>query len=262
MRGRIQLGVRELTEHDVDAGWTQRLLTAPMTARRACMTLGAAVLVSVGLMPGDGWVMTTIGPFQGGLASKLGGDLVREMEFVQQFGAVTSMVIAGVVILLLDPAKRRGVVQLAIALAINGVVGHALKVLFGRPRPRVLFDNVPQEEFASPMHFAFAWSKYPLPRTGEGGTTYLLAHSWEWWKGISSDLASYPSSHAMASACAATCLAHLYPKLSPLVLTLAVIVAVCRVAFGAHYPSDVVFGSAVGYVIGAWVMQRVGGRAG
>jgi membrane-associated phospholipid phosphatase len=232
-----------------------------MTARRACMTLGAALLASVAAMPADGWMMVHVGPFQGGLASKLGGDLVREMEFVQQFGAVTSMVITGVVILLLDPRKKRGVLHVAIALAINGVVGHALKVLFGRPRPRVLFDRVPQEGFESPLHFPFAWSKYPLPRESESGTTYALVHSWEWWKGISSDLASYPSSHAMASACAAACLAHLYPRLSPLVLTLAVIVAMCRVAFGAHYPSDVIFGSAAGYVIGAMVMQRSGWRA-
>lgn len=238
------------------AGWTQRLLTAPMTARRACMFLGTALLASVAAMPADAWIMTNIGPYQGGLASKLGGDLVREMEFVQQFGAVTSMVIAGVVILLLDPAKRRGVFQLAIALAINGVVGHVLKVFFGRPRPRVLFDNTPQEGFESPMHFAFAWSKYPLPRTVDGNASYLMAHSWEWWNGIGSNLASFPSGHAMASACAATCLAHLYPRLSPLVFTLAVVVAVCRVAFGAHYPSDVIFGSVTGYVIGALVMQR------
>ena len=228
-----------------------------MTARRACFLLGGAILASVAAMPADAWVMTHIGPYQGGLSSKLGGDLVREMEFVQQFGAVTSMVIAGIVILLLDPAKRRGVLQFAIALAINGLIGHALKVLAGRPRPRVLFDNTPQAGFESPMHFAFAWTKYPLPRTSEdGNTTYLLAHSWEWWKGISSDLASYPSSHAMASACAATCLAHLYPRLSPLVFTLAIIVAICRVAFGAHYPSDVIFGSTAGFVIGAMVMQR------
>jgi membrane-associated phospholipid phosphatase len=243
------------------AGWTQRLLTAPMTARRACMFLGAALLASVAAMPADAWVMTNIGPYQGGLASKLGGDLVREMEFVQQFGAVTSMVIAGIIILLLDPAKKRGVLHFAIALAINGVVGHALKVFFGRPRPRVLFDNTPQEGFDSPLHFAFAWSKYPLPRTIDGNASYLLAHSWEWWKGISSDLASYPSSHAMASACAAACLAHLYPRLSPLVFTLAVIVAICRVAFGAHYPSDVIFGSVTGFVIGALVMQRTAASA-
>lgn len=241
-------------------GWPLRVLTAPMTARRACMLVGGAMLASVAVMPSDAWIMTNIGPFQGGLASRLGGDLVREMEFVQQFGAVTSMVIAGVIVLLLDPARKRGVLHLAIALAINGVLGHALKIFFGRPRPRVLFDNVPQEGFESPMRFAFAWSKYPLPRKADGDVTYLLAHSWEWWKGISSDLASFPSSHAMASACAAACLAHLYPRLSPLVFTLAVIVAICRVAFGAHYPSDVIFGGVTGFVIGTLVMQRAGWR--
>jgi membrane-associated phospholipid phosphatase len=234
----------------------QPWLARPLSPARALAILAVAVLVSLLAMPIDGWVMTTIGPFSGGFSSKFGGDLVREMEFVQQFGAITSVIIIGVVILLLDPTKSRRVLHMAIALAINGLAGHALKMLIGRPRPRVIFDNAPMEGFASPTSFAFAWSKFPLPRKGDDGTvSYLWAHSWEIWKGIGSDLASYPSSHAMASACTAACLARLYPKLTPLVVSLAIVVAICRVLFGAHYPSDVIFGSAAGYVIGSLTMQ-------
>jgi membrane-associated phospholipid phosphatase len=234
------------------------LLVRPVSPRFVAFALGSALVLAAAIVPIDGWIVTHIGPHQGGLASRLGGDVVRELEFLQQFGAVTSMLVAGAIIWLLDPAKKRGVLHLAITLATCGLLGHVLKIFFARPRPRVLFDATPMSGFDTPTHFAFFWRSYPLPRAEGDTTTYLWAHSWELWKGIGSDLASFPSSHAMASACAAACLAHLYPRLSPLLLALAIGVALCRVLLGAHYLSDVVFGSTAGLVYGMWMMQRLG----
>jgi membrane-associated phospholipid phosphatase len=230
-------------------------MLAPMTARRALIIVGAGAALAAALLPADEWAMRTIGP-HGGLARHMGGDLVRELEFLQQFGAVTSMLIAGAVILLLDRARARRVLDLALALLLSGLACNALKIALGRPRPRVVFHEHAMEGFSSAKRFAMG-TKFPLPRQGEDASwTHLWAHSWEVWRGISSDLWSMPSSHSAAAACAAACLVRLYPRLFPLLLCLMVVVAVCRVLFGAHFPSDCALGMAIGWVIGAATMER------
>jgi len=222
-----------------------------MTARRAALILGAGALATLALLPIDRAAMTMLGPF-GGLAQNLGGDVRRELEFLQQFGAITSMAIVGVVIWVLDPARRAHVVDLFAAIALNAVLCNALKIFFGRPRPRVVLGGNVHEGYESATRLAFSWNEYPLPR--DGG--YLWARSFEVWRGISSDLWSLPSSHAAAAACAAAALSRLYPRLAPLVVVLAAITVCARVILGAHYPSDVVAGACIGWVIGAVMMER------
>ena len=67
----------------------------------------------------------------------LGGDLRRELEFVQQFGAVTSCLIVAAAIWLLDPAKRAVLPRAAAAIVATSASVWVLKVLIGRPRPRL-----------------------------------------------------------------------------------------------------------------------------
>jgi undecaprenyl-diphosphatase len=58
-----------------------------------------------------------------------------------------------------------------------------------------------------------------------------------------------PSSHTAAACALAVVIARLYPKLTPLMIVLACIVGTARVVLGAHYPSDVVIGGALGATI-------------
>lgn len=236
---------------------------APMTGKRAAWILGAGVVATLALMPLDSWAMTTIGPF-GGLTERLGGDVRRELEFAQQFGAFTSIVIVALVVLLQDRPKFPRVLDLVAGVLANALICNLLKMGFGRPRPRIVFGEasgrVPMEGFDSPQAFAFFWRAFPLPRDAQPDVagvqlTYLWARSWELTKDISSDLWSLPSSHAAAAACTAAALMRLYPRLSPLLIGLMVIVACARVVFGAHYPSDVALGAALGFVIGSVAMD-------
>ncbi len=234
-----------------------------MTGFSAGVVLIAGLVLSIAAIPMDHWVMTHIGPF-GGIAKQLGGDLARELEFAQQFGAFTSMLLIAIVIAIQDPRNRARVIDLAGAIACNAIVCYVLKVLIGRPRPRIIFGGenglTPQTGFDSTSHFAFFWSQYPLPRDGDLTTpgvqlTHMMAHSWSFFKAISSDLWSMPSSHAAASACAAAVLMRMYPRLAVLLVVLSFIVGLARILFGAHYLSDVVFGWSIGFVIGALAMD-------
>lgn len=208
--------------------------------RRLVLSLG---LIALGLaaVPLDGAVRDFL------WTRRVGGDVKRELEFLQQFGAISSIVLVSLVILLLDPAdarlKWRRITDIAVAATLSGLVGNLLKMFLGRPRP--LFDD--------PMHLLGPLGKYPV-ESGTGGVRLMSA--WEMGaKGVS-DLWSMPSSHAMAGACLAFCLATLYPKLRALCVGLAVIVCSARVLLNAHYVSDVLIGAALGWLVAAFVLRR------
>jgi membrane-associated phospholipid phosphatase len=189
------------------------------------------------------------------LTPKIGGDFKRELEFLQQFGAVSSLVIVGLVMLLLDRARARRVADMALSAAFVALACNALKLLIGRPRPK--FDD--------PGTFLFPGGQYELSIQGEN----VLRHAWQIGSGISSDLWSMPSSHTAAGVALAVFLAGVYPKLRPLGIFLATIVGVARVLLGAHYLSDVVAGAILGYLVstpitharaGEQLLARIAGR--
>jgi len=66
---------------------------------------------------------------------------------------------------------------------------------------------------------------------------------------------SFPSMHAMVSFAALPILDKEFPKLRWFWAVFAVLVALSRVYFKVHYLSDIVFGAAIGYLIGLIVMR-------
>lgn len=206
------------------------------------MALLIATGTAAALLPLDGMIARV---FRG---TSIGGDLRRELEFIQQFGAITSVVIVGVVIALLDPRRRTRLWDLAMGVVLNALAGWILKVLIGRPRPR--FDD--------PFGFVGPLGTYPLTIDGR----VVERHSWEVWGGISSNLWSAPSSHTAAAVVLGFSLAYLYPSLRWLMLVLVVIVGSARVVLQAHYPADVALGAGVGYAAACVAMHgRLGSRA-
>jgi len=174
---------------------------------------------------------------------RLGGDLRRELEAFQQFGGVGTLVLAGLLIWTLDPARRRRLGDLAAAAALTGLATFLAKILIGRPRPRLheLYD-------AGAILGPTGVHPFPLPVGPR--------HAWEFWQPIGSDLWSFPSSHTSAAAALAVFLAVVYPRGIWVWVTLTLVVGVARVLFGAHYPSDVAAGAAVGVLVSVPVVTR------
>lgn len=82
-----------------------------------------------------------------------------------------------------------------------------------------------------------------------------------WPNGTSSFVvnSSFPSGHAAASWALASVVAREYPKNKPLrvaAYAFATAISVCRITGKAHFPSDVVVGSAFGYLIGGYVTHQ------
>jgi lipid A 4'-phosphatase len=102
------------------------------------------------------------------------------------------------------------------AVAISGILVDLIKVIVGRPRPKLLFA-------AGDYEFS--------------------------WIGLSADHWSFPSGHAATAAALATALWCLWPRPVLFYVIGAALVAMSRVVMGAHYLSDVVMGAFVGVLV-------------
>ncbi len=177
---------------------------------------------------------------------RLGGDIRREIGAAQQYGQMVSSLLIALVIYLQDPARRRRLLDWAAAFIVAGIVCNAMKMGIGRPRPM----------FSDPMIFLGPLGEYPINISVKGETQVVLRHGWEFWGKNSADLWSMPSSHTVYACIMAAAIGSLYPRLRYLAGGLAVLVGFARVAVGAHYPSDVLIGAAIGLAIGRTAMAR------
>ena len=234
-----------------------------LTLRRAAIIAFAGGALTVACLFADQHVAEFSSRLQDGGDLRIGGDVRRTLLFLQQFGDLASSVIVAIVILLLDRSMRTRMLHWIAGAVATAATTQALKMLVGRPRPRVVLDMAAHPDHATAWSFTGPLGRYPLPRSIEKGgdeAGYLWAAPWEVWKDISSDLHSMPSSHTSAAAALGIALAIMYPRLTWLMVGLVAIVAAARVIFGAHYPSDVAAGATVGLLVTWAVMQWLGER--
>lgn len=231
------------------------------TRRTAWLILGVGLVAAAAVMPFDGAVASFCRRLQDGGDLALGGDLRRTLQFLQQFGDLASSLVVGLAIFLAAPHLRRRLLDWLVAALAVAAVSHVLKSVVGRPRPWVLHSGHALPGYDSPWCFTGPLGTYPLPRVGpDGAVSHVWRHAWEFWGGIGSHLASMPSSHTSAAGAMAAALAGLFPRLAPLVYALVAVVSVTRVVFGAHYPSDVVAGAALGLALGITAMDSRWGQ--
>jgi membrane-associated phospholipid phosphatase len=175
------------------------------------------------------------------------GDVRRELEAIQQFGGVSSLIVMWLVIWRVALNRFRAVLDWALAAGLTSLAVFALKCVAGRPRPKFGEGGL---VFLGPFR-----ARAP----GEGASAQ---HAWEFWNDGAAELWSMPSSHTAAAVVAAVCLSRLEPRLRVIVIPAAVIVGAARVLLGAHFASDVVVGAAIGFAIAhplagsGWVAAR------
>jgi membrane-associated phospholipid phosphatase len=98
--------------------------------------------------------------------------------------------------------------------AASGLLSLVVKTIVGRARPRLL-------DMVGPFHFDLF--------------------------SVKSALLSFPSGHAVTALATATALAFIAPRAGWPAFVLALLICISRVATGAHYPSDVIGGMALGF---------------
>lgn len=198
------------------------------------------IVAVAALLPFDSWAVSLVTADGTRGSLPLGGDLRRELEALQQFGQGASIVLIAATMWLLDPLRRRRLLDWLAAIVVAGLACVAAKALFGRTRPSL--DEAGM--FLGPL------GAHPLAP----GEPFL--RSWQVWRSEASRLWSMPSSHTAYAVVAAVFLSAMYPRLRPLVWTLASVVALARVALGAHYPADVAAGWAVGLAAATPAVRR------
>ena len=70
------------------------------------------------------------------------------------------------------------------------------------------------------------------------------------------DRHSFPSGHATRVACLAMIFSHQFPCWAVVFYAMAFFVALCRIALGIHYVSDVLVGLAIGFLV-SWVIVSI-----
>ncbi len=109
-----------------------------------------------------------------------------------------------------------------VTMILSGIAVQVLKALFGRLRPKHLLKD-------DTYGFAFA--------SAEWSTT------------------SFPSGHSQAIFSAMTALTILFPRFWYVFMPFAALIAISRVMVSAHFPSDIIAGSALG-ALGALLVKR------
>lgn len=107
-----------------------------------------------------------------------------------------------------------------LSLAASGIAVQVLKFLFGRARPKFLFNE------------------------GIYGFFPLSGHN------------SFPSGHSQVIVGAMAALWFVYPRYRPVYAVVAVVIAFSRVVVGAHFLSDTIMGGLLAIVMCLWVRDR------
>jgi membrane-associated phospholipid phosphatase len=149
------------------------------------------------------------------LALSFKGDIKRESRWLAQYGQFVCTAAVVAIIWQLDPRRRWGVIVLAIAVSATSLCAMLIKRTLGRIRP------------------------------GRENAGKFLGPSFR----HSNHRESFPSSHSACAVALTVMLTHFYPQGAITFWTLALICAGLRYLMDAHWPSDILGGIALGYLV-------------
>jgi membrane-associated phospholipid phosphatase len=149
------------------------------------------------------------------------GDIKRETQFLAQYGQFVCSIIVAWLVARQDARALVAAAPIVVSLSVTAVLCMVIKRLLGRVRP-----GRPQAgQFLGPS----------------------LRHA--------SHRESFPSSHSASAVSLSVVLSSLYPAITIELWALALICAGLRYVMDAHWPSDVLGGILVGYVVAHLTLQ-------
>ena len=162
------------------------------------------------------------------LISLMGNGILNDFFLGITFVSSILIVFLFLTILFIKENKRKWIVPLWITLAIDIAIGFLLKVSVQRLRPFQLglVSIIPSLEKASHDVWDF----------------------------------SFPSFQSMMIFSAIPFLSKEFPRFKYVWIIFACLVAISRAYFGLHFLSDVIAGALIGYMIGYFVVRRIGRR--
>jgi membrane-associated phospholipid phosphatase len=152
------------------------------------------------------------------------GDVKRETAFLAQYGQSVATPVAAILVWQFYPQNFRMPIAIVSSVLATSISCMILKRLFGRVRPN---------------------------RENAGkflGPSFKHANHRE----------SFPSSHSACAVALTVALACLFPQAKITFWVLAIITAVLRYVLDAHWPSDVLGGVALGYIVAHLAMRGFG----
>jgi membrane-associated phospholipid phosphatase len=155
------------------------------------------------------------------------------LRLAELFGHGVGVVYIAVAIWTLDPAGRRSLGWLAAGAWGAGIAANVAKMTIARLRP---YHWLEQPNVGGVWNTFVGW--FPF---GAGG----------------SGMQSFPSAHTATAVGMALVLSAIYPRGRWFFATLALLAGLQRITAHAHFPSDVLFGAAIGWTVGAWCAARV-----
>ncbi len=161
--------------------------------------------------------------------------LVGTLTVAETFGHGTGVLLIAITVWVLDDRRRTLVPWMLAGAWSGGIAANVAKFVVARMRPRAwleLTDNHSQRAIDTFV----GW--LPL---GSGGSAEQ----------------SFPSAHTATAFGLAVMLSQMYPRGQRWFYVLATLVAVQRVTSHAHFPSDVLAGGVVGWLVAHLVAQRM-----
>lgn len=171
---------------------------------------------------------------------ELPGDLKRFVSLSEIFAHGFGVGIIAIGIWLLARDKRRFIPRIVMAAIWPAIGVHFIKLGFARYRPIRYLDELSNANF--PTNITDTWLGW-MPR-GDLNTIYAAQ--------------SFPSAHAATTWGLAIGLSWVFPRGKWLFVGIAVLASIQRVTSFAHWPSDVLFGVAIAFVMTGALMQRWG----